>query len=138
MMMRRRKRRKRRRRRGRGNKHEEECGSEAGQLGLTSLRSYRFVFIFGQLLHGFGAAPLVTLGTTFLDESVSLKSSPVYIGIFQTWFLIGPAIGFVLRSQLLSLHTDFITNLGLKIGKSYFFTLKKIVIVINECFLSDR
>ena len=80
----------------------------------------------------------MTLGTTFLDESVSLKSSPVYIGIFQTWFLIGPAIGFVLRSQLLSLHTDFITYLGLKIGKSYFFTLKKIVIVINECFLSDR
>ena len=88
-----------------------------------------------QLLHVFREAPLVTFGTTFLDESVSLKSSPVYIGIFQTWFLIGPAIGFVLRSQL---HTDFITNLGLKIGKSYFFTLKKIVIVINECFLSDR
>ena len=103
---------------GAGGEHGEECGAAAGQHGLTSLRSYRFVFIFGQLLHGFGAAPLVTLGTTFLDESVSLKSSPVYIGIFQTWFLIGPAIGFVLGGQLLSLHTDFITDSGLTSSSS--------------------
>ena len=80
----------------------------------------------------------MTLGTTFLDESVSLKSSPVYIGIFQTWFLIGPAIGFVLRSQLLSLHTDFITNLGLKIGKEELFLYSKEDCDRHQRVLSQR
>ena len=51
------------------------------------MAAYRFVFIFGQLLHGVGAAPLITLGTTFLDESVSKRSSPLYIAVFQTWCL---------------------------------------------------
>ena len=46
---------------------------------------YRYYFMLGQLLHGVGAAPLVTLGTTLLDESVSKKSSPMFIGIFQVY-----------------------------------------------------
>jgi len=83
---------------------EEECREEEG--GGSGLSSYRFVFVLGQLLHGMGAAPLITLGTTFLDESVSKRSSPLYIAVFQTWFVIGPAIGFVLGGSLLSLHTD--------------------------------
>ena len=59
----------------------DECNLETESSG--SLSNYRFIFILGQLLHGVGAAPLITLGTTFLDESVSAKVSPVYIGIFQ-------------------------------------------------------
>ena len=88
------------------------CDQES-QSSSLSLSNYRYLFILGQILHGFGAAPLITLGTTFLDDSVSVRSSSVYIGIFQTFFLIGPAIGFVLGGQLLSLHTDFITDSGL-------------------------
>ena len=95
----------------------EECGQEETRS-AGSLANYRFMFILGQLLHGFGAAPLITLGTTFLDESVSLKSSPAYIGIFQTFFLIGPAIGFVLGGQLLSFHTDFVADSGLTSSSS--------------------
>ena len=66
---------------------EGEC-SEGGKGGGEggSLAAYRFVFVFGQLLHGLGAAPLITLGTTFLDESVSKRSSPLYIAVFQTWY----------------------------------------------------
>ena len=44
-----------------------------------SLQNYKFVFILGQLFHGVGAAALITLGTTFLDESVSQKMSPIFI-----------------------------------------------------------
>ena len=93
-----------------------ECGDEDESTG--SLSTYRYLFILGQFLHGIGAAPLVTLGTTFLDESVSVKSSPLYIGIFQTWFLIGPAIGFILGGQLLSFHTDFLLDSGLTSSSS--------------------
>jgi len=89
---------------------DTDCDDEDGVGGLAA---YRFVFVFGQLLHGFGAAPLITLGTTFLDESVSPRSSPLYIAVFQTWFLIGPAVGYVLGGQLLSIHTDLVYDSGL-------------------------
>eukprot|EP00092_Neocalanus_flemingeri_P074323 GFUD01091869.1.p1 GENE.GFUD01091869.1~~GFUD01091869.1.p1 ORF type:complete len:690 (-),score=109.23 GFUD01091869.1:36-2105(-) len=89
---------------------DQDCATEVGEGGLAA---YRFVFIFGQLLHGFGAAPLITLGTTFLDESVNPRSSPLYIAIFQTFFLIGPAIGYVIGGQLLSIHTDLVNDSGL-------------------------
>ena len=74
---------------------------------------FRFVFVLAQLLHGFGATPLLVLGTTFLDQSVAVKNSSVYIGIFQTWFIIGPAIGYILGGRLLSIHTDLLTDTGL-------------------------
>lgn len=32
----------------------------------------------------------------FQDESVKKRVAPVYIGIFETSFVLGPAIGFVL------------------------------------------
>ena len=111
---------------------EGECsgGGEGGEGG--SLAAYRFVFVLGQLLHGLGAAPLITLGTTFLDESVSKRSSPLYIAVFQTWycfaffsklkltpkrFVIGPAIGFVMGGSLLSLHTDLVRTPHLLLGQ---------------------
>ncbi len=62
--------------------------SKAGEM-LAQLSSYRYFFVFGQIMLGVGAAPLITLGTTLLDESVSKKSSPFYIGIFQVRPLSG-------------------------------------------------
>ena len=79
---------------------EAECsGGGEGEEG-GSLAAYRFVFVLGQLLHGLGAAPLITLGTTFLDESVSKRSSPLYIAVFQTWYSI---ITFIPNPSLLLL-----------------------------------
>ena len=71
------------------------------------------MFILGQILHGFGAAPTITLGLTFLDEIVSAKNSPLYIGVFQTWFVVGPAVGYILGGQLLTLHTELLPDPGL-------------------------
>ena len=48
-----------------------------------SLANNKYFFIFGQILHGIGAAPLISLGTALLDESVSRVAAPLYIGIFQ-------------------------------------------------------
>ncbi|XP_023328222.1 solute carrier organic anion transporter family member 4A1 isoform X2 [Eurytemora carolleeae] len=92
-----------------GDEEEDTCQQD----GLNGLNLYRLVFILGQLLHGAGASALVTLGTTFLDENVSVKSSPLYIAIFQTWFVIGPALGYVVGGFLLNLHTDLISDSGL-------------------------
>ena len=85
-----------------------ECSGrgEGGEGG--SLAAYRFVFVLGQLLHGLGAAPLITLGTTFLDESVSKRSSPLYIAVFQTWYSI--QISFNPNSSLLLKVCDWPCN----------------------------
>ncbi len=73
---------------------DEDCHSpaNAGEL-PPSLQDYKYIFIFGQLLHGVGAAALITLGTTLLDESVQEKMAPVFIGIFESSFVLGPALG---------------------------------------------
>jgi len=95
----------------------ELCGSnptdEKCVGGTTGLSLYRFVFILGQLLHGAGAAPLITLGTTYLDENLDKATSALYIAIFQTWFVVGPALGYVVGGQLLSVHTDLTDSSGL-------------------------
>ena len=67
----------------------------------ASLSNYKYVFYLGQLLHGAGASPLYTLGVTYLDENLPLRSSSFYIGksslfvvymvsrqtYFAAWFL---------------------------------------------------
>lgn len=48
-----------------------------------SLSNYKYVFFLGQLLHGAGAAPLYTLGVTYLDENLPVRSSSMYIGKYH-------------------------------------------------------
>ncbi|XP_043673481.1 solute carrier organic anion transporter family member 4A1 isoform X1 [Vespula pensylvanica] len=69
---------------------------------------YLIIFLLAQLLHGAGAAPFYTLGVTYLDENVSKKMSSVYLGIYYTMAVIGPALGYVVGGELLKLYTDFI------------------------------
>ncbi|XP_054701964.1 solute carrier organic anion transporter family member 4A1 isoform X2 [Grus americana] len=63
----------------------------------SSLSGYRFVFMLGQFLHGMGATPLYTLGVTYLDENVKTNYSPVYIAVFYTAAILGPAAGYLDR-----------------------------------------
>ena len=88
---------------------ENLCQGEEGE-DRGNLAKYRFVFMIGQLLNGAGCSPLLSLGTTFMDEAVGPKSSPVYIAIFQMWLVIGPALGYVIGGQLLLVHTDLIQD----------------------------
>lgn len=92
--------------------HEQEflCGSEPkvdcnSDVGST-LSNYKYIFFLGQLLHGAGASPFYTLGCTYLDENVPTKMSSVYIGIYYTMALLGPALGYLLGGQLLKIYTD--------------------------------
>ena len=81
----------------------EESGEEE-----RSDNRYKFVFMASQFLHGAGAAPLYTLGVTYIDENSGTASSASFLGIFYTMAIVGPAIGYGLGGQLLSLHTKFL------------------------------
>uniref|UniRef100_T1JNZ4 Solute carrier organic anion transporter family member n=1 Tax=Strigamia maritima TaxID=126957 RepID=T1JNZ4_STRMM len=80
----------------------DECSSHDKQ----SLNYYKHIFFLGQFLHGVGAAPLYTIGVAFIDESVTTKMSSVYLGTYYGMAVIGPAIGYLLGSQLLKIYTD--------------------------------
>ena len=41
-----------------------------------------------------------------LDEAVPRLNSPLYIGIYQTFFVVGPAIGYMLGGAFLEIYTD--------------------------------
>ena len=60
---------------------------------VMPLSSYRYVFVLAQIFHGIGASALISLGVTYLDESVNKKDAPLFIGIFEASFVLGPAIG---------------------------------------------
>ena len=68
-----------------------------------------------QLLHGAGAAPLYTLGVTYIDENVGPENSAFYLGVFYTMAIIGPAVGYAMGGQFLNLHTDFARSVQIKI-----------------------
>uniref|UniRef100_A0A8C7IHQ6 Solute carrier organic anion transporter family member n=1 Tax=Oncorhynchus kisutch TaxID=8019 RepID=A0A8C7IHQ6_ONCKI len=84
-----------------GNRTSPCHDSEGG-----GLSSYRFVFMLGQFLHGVGATPLYTLGVTYLDENVKSSYAPVYIGIFYTAAIVGPAAGYLLGGHFLNIYTE--------------------------------
>uniref|UniRef100_A0A8C8VKP4 Solute carrier organic anion transporter family member n=1 Tax=Pelusios castaneus TaxID=367368 RepID=A0A8C8VKP4_9SAUR len=72
----------------------------------SSLSNYLYVFILAQLLLGVGGTPLYTLGTAFIDDSVPKHKSSFYIGIGYAMSLLGPALGYVLGGQLLTIYID--------------------------------
>ncbi|XP_067625619.1 solute carrier organic anion transporter family member 4A1 [Eurosta solidaginis] len=96
----------------------ESCSSLSSSLGADAIDSFAdkenltwtvWLFFLAQLLHGAGASPLFTLGVTYIDENVSKKMSSVYLGIYYTMAIIGPAVGYVLGGQLLLIYTEFMT-----------------------------
>ena len=69
------------------------ASDEGHEARPPSLNVFRYVFIAAQLLHGAGAAAILTLGPTLLDETLDKTRAPLYIGIFESSFVLGPAIG---------------------------------------------
>ncbi|KAG1659415.1 Solute carrier organic anion transporter family member 4C1 [Nymphon striatum] len=96
--------------------------TSCGTPSLANLSTYKYVFFFGQFLHGVGYSPLYTLGVTYIDESVSTKMSSVYLGIFYLMSVIGPALGYVVGGQFLNIYTDFYAydagSLGLTVSSN--------------------
>jgi len=51
------------------------------------------LFVIGQLLHGIGGSTLITVGYSFVDDSVPASASPMYIckygeSVFKTNVII--------------------------------------------------
>ena len=65
-----------------------------------------FFFMMGNILIGVGAAPLFTIGTSYIDEIVHPKYVSVHLGIFYMMAIIGPALGFGLGGLFLSVYVD--------------------------------
>ncbi|XP_076995183.1 solute carrier organic anion transporter family member 4C1 isoform X2 [Tamandua tetradactyla] len=93
-----------------GSVFEDTCLTTRNSTSCTSssssLSNYLYIFILGQLLLGTGGTPLYTLGTAFIDDSVSTHKSSLYIGIGYSMSILGPAIGYVLGGQLLTMYID--------------------------------
>uniref|UniRef100_A0A158PJS0 Solute carrier organic anion transporter family member n=1 Tax=Angiostrongylus costaricensis TaxID=334426 RepID=A0A158PJS0_ANGCS len=71
--------------------------------------TFRFVFLFcvAHFLHGIGATPLFTIGVSYIDENVGKALSSLFVGIFYSFAVFGPAAGFLTASTFLKYHTDF-------------------------------
>ena len=63
-------------------------------------------FMMGNILIGVGAAPLFTVGISYLDEIVNPKYVSIHFGVFYMTAIIGPALGFALGGIFLSVYVD--------------------------------
>ena len=64
------------------------------------------VFILANILIGIGAAPLFTIGTSYIDDIICPKHAPIWLGIFYTLAVVGPAVGFGLGGAFLTVYVD--------------------------------
>ncbi|VDM73459.1 unnamed protein product, partial [Strongylus vulgaris] len=71
------------------------------------LNPYFLLFVLGQTLHGVGSTPLFSIGTTYIDENVSQKASPVYLAVHAVLTSFGPVIGVFVGGSLLNIYDDF-------------------------------
>ena len=64
------------------------------------------LFIVGNFIIGVSAAPLFTIGFSFIDDIVLPKFVPIHLGLFTICAVVGPAIGFGLGGAFLSIYVD--------------------------------
>ena len=67
--------------------------------------AYTF-FVVGDFIIGIGAAPLFTIGTSFIDDIVHPKYVSVHLGILYAMAIVGPAVGYGLGGAFLSVYVD--------------------------------
>ena len=82
-----------------GKHHCDEGTSQSSGLYLT-------ILCIANMLMGIGATPLNTLGAAYLDENVSPKNSPLYVGIWYGMLILGPSVGFSTASGFLGQYTN--------------------------------
>uniref|UniRef100_H2Y4Q4 Solute carrier organic anion transporter family member n=1 Tax=Ciona savignyi TaxID=51511 RepID=H2Y4Q4_CIOSA len=78
----------------------------------------RGFFVVGQLLHGAGGTTLFTLGVTYLDENVKQIQSSLYHGGLYVCAVLGPAMGFILGGQFLTIYTNLSESVNISESSS--------------------
>ncbi|XP_046377706.2 solute carrier organic anion transporter family member 4A1-like isoform X2 [Haliotis rufescens] len=91
--------------------HETSCReigntTECGERRDSYLQKYVYIFMLGNALHGAGATPMFTLGTTFIDENTQAKMTSLYLGIVYAAASVGVAAGYTVGGQFLTIFTD--------------------------------
>ena len=64
---------------------KSDCEEEAA--GGNTL--YYALFILGMVVAGSGCTPMIALGIPYMDENVSARASPMYVGIFMASGITG-------------------------------------------------
>ena len=72
----------------------------------SSTNAALFFFLLGNIFIGVGAAPLFTVGTTYLDEIARPKHVSLHLGVFYMLSIVGPALGYALGGPFLSIYVD--------------------------------
>ncbi|XP_045158609.2 solute carrier organic anion transporter family member 4C1-like isoform X2 [Mercenaria mercenaria] len=75
--------------------------------GDWTLSSFLTLLLIGQLMHGLGGSTLITVGYSFIDDSVTAATSPVYISMIGLCQMLGPMLGFIVGGALLDIYVDF-------------------------------
>ncbi|XP_060076397.1 solute carrier organic anion transporter family member 5A1-like [Ylistrum balloti] len=79
----------------------DKCISEgSGNVGNV------LILIFAQVLIGTGGTPILTLGTTYVDDHVSKDKAPVYLAFIYASGVLGPVLGYALGALLLQYYVD--------------------------------
>ena len=91
-----------------------EAGEDFNTTCNTSNYLAYFILLLGNILIGVGAAPLFTLGLSYIDDITFPKYVPIHMGLFYVAVAVGPAIGYGLGGAFLSIYVDPSENTSLE------------------------
>ncbi|CAG2209557.1 SLCO3A [Mytilus edulis] len=67
---------------------------------------YVLILISAQILIGTGGTPVLTLGTTYVDNHVPKDKAPAYLAFIYASGVLGPVLGYALGALLLQYYVD--------------------------------
>ncbi|XP_078662675.1 solute carrier organic anion transporter family member 1A1-like [Branchiostoma floridae x Branchiostoma belcheri] len=103
---------------------DHQQSNETQQLECDARRKYKsggwvITMVIAQFISGMGEAPLLPLGTTYLDDHVSKLNSALYIGLSLVLPNTGQPLGLLLSSYTLRYHVNWPFADAKRVGLDY-------------------
>ena len=91
-----------------GSLDTESCldGQDFSSDCASSNKAALAFFLIGNIFIGVGAAPLFTVGTSYLDEIIHPSKVSIHLGLFYMLAVVGPALGYALGGVFLTIYVD--------------------------------